>query len=117
MSFTTYTVGRSKDADIRYDDPGISRRHVEITRTDDGRLYLVDANSTGGTFVWRNNEWVVIKQGFIARGDRLSLGKMQVAASELYDRVAGMQPRSSAQWEPVSIRPRRSALTGEVKLN
>jgi pSer/pThr/pTyr-binding forkhead associated (FHA) protein len=32
-------------------DPEISRRHAQISRTDEGRLYISDLGSTNGTFV------------------------------------------------------------------
>jgi Protein of unknown function (DUF3662)/FHA domain len=47
-------VGRGDEADVVLDDPGISRRHVEIRVTTDGpRLVatLTDLGSTNGTYV------------------------------------------------------------------
>lgn len=43
-------LGRGSEADIVVDDPGVSRRHVEI-RLDGGSAVLRDLGSTNGTFV------------------------------------------------------------------
>ncbi len=43
-------LGRGSEADIVVDDPGVSRRHVEI-RLDGGSAQLRDLGSTNGTFV------------------------------------------------------------------
>ncbi len=43
-------LGRGSEADIVVDDPGVSRRHVEI-RLDGGVAVLRDLGSTNGTFV------------------------------------------------------------------
>jgi hypothetical protein len=47
-------VGRGDDADVVIDDPGVSRRHVEIRVTTDGPhliAHLRDLGSTNGTFI------------------------------------------------------------------
>jgi Protein of unknown function (DUF3662)/FHA domain len=47
-------VGRGDDADVVIDDPGVSRRHVEIRVTTDGPhliAHLRDLSSTNGTFI------------------------------------------------------------------
>lgn len=43
-------IGRSSEADLTLDDPGISRRHAEI-HVLDGRPRIVDLGSTNGTYV------------------------------------------------------------------
>jgi pSer/pThr/pTyr-binding forkhead associated (FHA) protein len=47
-------VGRGNDADLRVNDPGVSRRHVEIRVTDDPegpRVSVHDLGSTNGVLV------------------------------------------------------------------
>lgn len=47
-------VGRGNDADLRVNDPGVSRRHVEFRVTDDGqgpRVSVHDLGSTNGVLV------------------------------------------------------------------
>ncbi len=43
-------IGRSKDSDIRLEDPNASRRHAEV-RHEDGAYWLVDLDSTNGVAV------------------------------------------------------------------
>jgi hypothetical protein len=43
-------IGRGSDADLRIDDPGISREHAEI-RQQGGDVTVVDAGSTNGVIV------------------------------------------------------------------
>jgi pSer/pThr/pTyr-binding forkhead associated (FHA) protein len=47
-------VGRGTDADLRINDPGVSRRHVEFTTWQDGpniRVAVTDLGSTNGMLV------------------------------------------------------------------
>src|SRR5438067_11197178 len=44
------SFGRGGDADYRFDDEGLSRLNSVIYRDDD-RVWIVDENSTNGTFV------------------------------------------------------------------
>jgi len=44
------TFGRGKDVDLRFDDGGLSRLHASIYR-DGEKIWIVDENSTNGTFV------------------------------------------------------------------
>ncbi|HWB55817.1 MAG TPA: DUF3662 and FHA domain-containing protein [Gaiellaceae bacterium] len=46
----TLTLGRSRECDIRVDDPNVSRRHAEI-RHEDGAYSIVDLGSTNGLVV------------------------------------------------------------------
>lgn len=44
-------IGRSVDADIPLDDPDVSRTHCAVTVETDGRVSVVDLDSTNGTAV------------------------------------------------------------------
>jgi pSer/pThr/pTyr-binding forkhead associated (FHA) protein len=47
-------IGRSSDADVRVDDPGVSRHHAELRIQWSGTRYtleLVDLGSTNGSVV------------------------------------------------------------------
>ena len=46
----TTVIGRGSESDVVVDDPGVSRRHVEI-RVDAGRASVRDLGSTNGTYV------------------------------------------------------------------
>ena len=67
------TVGRHPESDIFLDDITVSRRHVEIIRTDDG--YLVrDAGSLNGTYLNRER----IDERVLSNGDELQVGKFKL---------------------------------------
>lgn len=42
-------IGRSADADVPLDDPDVSRLHCAVTLSADGRITVVDLDSTNGT--------------------------------------------------------------------
>jgi pSer/pThr/pTyr-binding forkhead associated (FHA) protein len=48
---TAMVIGRGLHADIRLEDEGVSRRHVQVTASRDGNPVLEDLGSSNGTFV------------------------------------------------------------------
>jgi pSer/pThr/pTyr-binding forkhead associated (FHA) protein len=76
-------IGRSLAADLRFDDPTVSRRHALIVRQHDG-VRVLDDRSLNGVFV--NGERV--EGQLLADGDeiivgRCRLGYLNVSAAEL----------------------------------
>jgi pSer/pThr/pTyr-binding forkhead associated (FHA) protein len=67
------TAGRHPDSDIFLDDITVSRRHVELTRTDDG-FSLRDVGSLNGTYVNRQR----VDAAKLANGDELQVGKFKL---------------------------------------
>ncbi len=63
-------IGRSLAADIRFDDPTVSRRHALIVRQPDG-LRVLDDRSLNGVFV--NGERV--EWSTLAHGDEIVIGR------------------------------------------
>jgi pSer/pThr/pTyr-binding forkhead associated (FHA) protein/DNA-directed RNA polymerase subunit RPC12/RpoP len=63
-------IGRSLAADIRFDDPTVSRRHALIVRQPDG-LRVLDDRSLNGVFV--NGEHV--EWSALADGDEIVIGR------------------------------------------
>ena len=63
-------IGRSGAADVRLDDPTVSRRHALIVRTDEAELHAMDDRSLNGLFV--NGERVEWAQ--LHDGDELEIG-------------------------------------------
>ena len=66
-------VGRGSEADLRIDDPGISRRHVEIRvqlHDDQVSVSAVDLGSTNGTLV----DGVRVQQVLLRDGARIVVG-------------------------------------------
>ena len=66
-------VGRSLAADVRFDDPTVSRRHALIVRQADG-VRVLDDRSLNGVFV--NGERVVSQ--LLADGDEIVIGRYRL---------------------------------------
>jgi hypothetical protein len=64
-------IGRSITADIRFDDPTVSRRHALIVKTDSGDLRVLDDRSLNGLFV--NGE--AVEWSPLGDGDELAIGR------------------------------------------
>ncbi|HET8526389.1 MAG TPA: DUF3662 and FHA domain-containing protein [Actinomycetota bacterium] len=64
------TIGRLPECDVVVDDPGASRQHARIRRTDGG-FVLVDLGSTNGTLV---NDGP-IQEHVLENGDRITIGE------------------------------------------
>lgn len=69
LNHAVTVIGRSADADLRLDDPGVSRKHAEI-RQEGGGFVVVDLGSTNGV---RVNQQPVTRHRLIS-GDRIELG-------------------------------------------
>ncbi len=93
-------LGRGTDADIRLDNPAVSRRHARLHRLADGYA-LEDLGSRNGTFV---NDRPVACWMEVGPGDRIRVGKF------LLERVPGAPPSPEVDQEPtVLLRPFRPA--------
>jgi pSer/pThr/pTyr-binding forkhead associated (FHA) protein len=64
-------IGRSVAADVRLDDPSVSRRHALVVAEPGKGLHVLDDRSLNGVFV--NGESV--EWGPIEDGDELSIGR------------------------------------------
>ena len=64
------TIGRLKECDVVLSDPGASRKHAEIRRSN-GDYVLADLGSTNGTMV---NERTVTEHR-LQEGDRITIGR------------------------------------------
>jgi adenylate cyclase len=78
-------IGRSEQANVRLEDPGVSRQHATIRR-EGGRYWLVDLGSSNGTFV---NDMVVTHAQPLHDGDRLQLGTAQLVFQDAMTPGAG----------------------------
>jgi hypothetical protein len=72
-------IGRSETADLRLDDPTVSRRHALVVRTEEGELRALDDRSLNGLFV--NGESV--DWGRLLDGDELTIGRYHLYAIEV----------------------------------
>ena len=64
-------IGRASSADIRLDDPTVSRRHAVIVRTPEGELRVLDDRSMNGLSI--NGE--TVDWAPVADGDALEIGR------------------------------------------
>ena len=67
-------IGRGMTADLRLDDPSVSRRHALIVHTETGELRALDDRSLNGLFV--NGERVDWTE--LADGDELEIGSFRL---------------------------------------
>jgi len=74
-------VGRGEDADVRLDDPGLSRSHARIFRMGDA-FYLQDLGSTNGSWV---DGAPVTSATLIPDGGRVAFGPTVVLSAQIQD--------------------------------
>ena len=111
----TFQVGRAHDADVIFDDIRVSRRQIEITVTADNRYYVVDCGSTAGTCVYSNDRWTPLTQGYVEEGEQIAFGDFSLPFSDIVSRLPAFADGGpSSGFEPLSVRPLRSADTGEL---
>ena len=93
-----FRIGRSPEhCDIVVEDSQrtVSGYHMELLRTGRGRLYVRD-HSRNGTFIFRNQRWERIEEGYVEAEEYLSLGRYHTTAKELLALAEerGIQPRA-----------------------
>ena len=71
-------IGRSRTADIRLDDPTVSRRHAVVVQTPEGELRVLDDRSMNGISV--NGE--AVDWSPLADGDELQIGRYTLVVIE-----------------------------------
>ena len=86
-------IGRSLAADVRFDDPTVSRRHALIVRQPDG-LRVLDDRSLNGVFV--NGERV--EWSTLADGDEIVIGRHHLHFIDV-PVVSGMRFSQAAEEE------------------
>ena len=71
------TVGRDVDADVRLDNTGISRRHLEFRLNPEG-IWVKDLGSSNGTFL---NGDPLFDEEALSSGDVVGVGKFKLSIS------------------------------------
>jgi hypothetical protein len=80
-------IGRSLAADVRFDDPTVSRRHALIVRQPDG-VRVLDDRSLNGVFVnGERVEWRVLTDG-----DEIVVGRYRLHFLEAAAEIAATEP-------------------------
>jgi predicted nucleic acid-binding Zn-ribbon protein len=85
LSAETTRIGRSLSADIRFEDPTVSRRHALLVQREDG-LHVLDDQSLNGVFV--DGERVTDRH--VVDGDELVIGRHRLLV--LLRETAGTRP-------------------------
>jgi len=110
-------IGRSPSADVVIADASVAPHHAELVLTDDGRLYLTDCATPGGT--WRQGGdgegalWHPVRQAFVAPDEPLRLGDHRCTAKDLLRAGRGAASEaagSGGTWDG----PGRSRVRGPV---
>jgi diguanylate cyclase (GGDEF)-like protein len=78
---STLLIGRSEECDIAIENGTISRRHVSVTVTSAGKVFIEDLDSTNGTFV---NGTMITKLG-LRQGDQILLGPEIIFRFDYHD--------------------------------
>ena len=85
-------IGRSLAADVRFDDPTVSRRHALVVRQADG-VRVLDDRSLNGVFVnGEQVEWRALEDG-----DEIVVGRYRLIFVSVPVPSGGRQPDASAQ--------------------
>jgi predicted nucleic acid-binding Zn-ribbon protein len=92
-------VGRSLAADVRFDDPTVSRRHALLVRQPDG-VRVLDDRSLNGVFVnGERIEWRMLEDG-----DEIVVGRYRLRFLSVPGQRVG--PGSAGEGEPIARRSR-----------
>ncbi|MFN7922621.1 MAG: FHA domain-containing protein [Bryobacteraceae bacterium] len=83
MTKTTFTIGRDPGADIPVADGSVSRIHAEVTLLDSDRIFLIDCQSSNGTFAVRNGVESPIHQEQLNPGDSVKFGGVTIAVADI----------------------------------
>jgi len=79
----TKTIGREDSCDLVLEHSTASRLHARLELTQGGNLSLVDADSSNGTFLNRNDDWIRIRKVNLCVGDIIRFGDHEVALQQL----------------------------------
>lgn len=76
-------IGRSGSADIRLDDPTVSRRHAVVVRTPEGELRVLDDRSMNGIMVNGDSvDWSPLSDGDTLQVGRYCLHVIETAGAK-----------------------------------
>lgn len=87
------SFGRGSEADFRFEDDGLSRLHATVYRDGDD-VWIVDENSTNGTFV--NGEKASSSGTPLKNGDSVKIGHYTTLRVRIAAQVTTPPPASSA---------------------
>lgn len=94
-----YQIGRDDENEIVIRHPSVSRVHALLDDLGDGQLLLTDLDSTYGTGVERNGNWIQVQKAVVARDERVRFGdevRGVAALIQSADRTDRTLPRPAA---------------------
>lgn len=77
------TIGRSPDATVMVDDPGVSRLHARVRRSDPSSFEVEDLGSKNGTFL----NGTRVERAPVSLGDKIRVGPRVVLTLTSFDLV------------------------------
>ena len=86
------SVGRDPGADVYVDNPGVSRDHFRLERTESGEYQVVDLGSANGTFL--NDQ--MVNAAVVRHNDVVRFGKYTLWVAYEADRRAVVRDDSAA---------------------
>lgn len=108
---TTYTIGRSDSCDIALEDLTVSRRHAELEPLSSNRFALRDTNSSYGTHIFRDGEWIEILEIEVDYDTPIRFGEHETTADILMKQVDATGPKVAKAPEPPIEKLKRGAPT------
>lgn len=81
-------IGSASHCDFRVSDRTVSREHAELVVKDDGTIFIIDRNSTNGTFIKDSSGqslsgWKRISQEAIKSNDVVLIGRYRLNISDV----------------------------------
>jgi pSer/pThr/pTyr-binding forkhead associated (FHA) protein len=86
-----YRVGRSSENDIVLNNITVSRHHAEVRCRDDGLYDVIDLDSTVGSYVMMDGEWVQFAEVTVEADEPIRLGEHKATIARL---LSGGDPLS-----------------------
>ncbi|MDX1701875.1 MAG: GGDEF domain-containing protein, partial [Melioribacteraceae bacterium] len=78
-------IGRHEKSHICFEDSDVSRRHAKVIRKPDGKIIIVDLNSTNGTYCNDNR----IDKHILKDGDKVQIGSANIMKFSYQDSAEG----------------------------
>jgi pSer/pThr/pTyr-binding forkhead associated (FHA) protein len=77
------TIGREASCDLVIEHSSASRQHASIELSEDGSVWVVDADSRNGMFLNRNDAWIRVRRVTLCVGDRIRFGDHETPLHQL----------------------------------
>jgi len=129
------SIGRETSCDLVLEHTTASRLHARLELYADGSLSVLDNDSSNGTFLHRNDDWIRVRKVTLCVGDRIRFGDSEVELQQLtglfrrhtniklgarhFSLRQGKKSSSPiAKWDepgPALRKPKRNPLTGRIE--